>query len=99
MATDRYSGADPVNLGSGREVSMRELIGTVCDLVPFKGEIVWDRSMPNGQPRRCLDVSRAADLFGFRAQTDFREGLARTIDWYRTKGTPIISTDFAGKTP
>jgi GDP-L-fucose synthase len=85
LATERYSGADPINLGSGREVSMRELIESVCELVPFRGEIVWDASMPNGQPRRCLDVTRAADLFGFRARTDFRDGLARTLDWYRTR--------------
>jgi GDP-L-fucose synthase len=88
LATDRYSGPDPVNLGSGREVSMRELIDMVCALVPFRGKVVWDRSMPNGQPRRCLDVTRAADLFGFRARTDFREGLARTIDWYRAQTIP-----------
>jgi GDP-L-fucose synthase len=87
LATERYSGADPVNLGSGREVSMRELIALISDLVGFKGEVLWDDSMPNGQPRRCLDTSRAAALFGFRATTDFRDGLARTIAWFR--GAPV----------
>jgi GDP-L-fucose synthase len=87
LASERYSGADPVNLGSGREVSMRELIGLISELVGFRGEIVWDHGMPNGQPRRCLDVSRAAALFGFRATTDFREGLMRTIAWFR--GAPV----------
>jgi GDP-L-fucose synthase len=83
LATERYSGADPINLGSGREVSMRELITIVAEYVGFKGQIVWDAAMPNGQPRRCLDTTRAAECFGFRATTDFRDGLARTIAWYR----------------
>jgi GDP-L-fucose synthase len=83
LATECYSHADPVNLGSGREVSMRELITLIGELVGFTGDIVWDTTMPNGQPRRCLDTSRAAERFGFRATTDFREGLARTIEWYR----------------
>jgi GDP-L-fucose synthase len=87
LATERYSGPDPVNLGSGREVSMRELIGLISELVGFRGDIVWDGSMPNGQPRRCLDISRASSLFGFRATTDFREGLMRTIAWFR--GAPL----------
>jgi GDP-L-fucose synthase len=87
LATERYSGADPVNLGSGREVSMRELIGMISAFVGFKGDIVWDETMPNGQPRRCLDTSRAAARFGFRATTDFREGLARTIAWFRSHRT------------
>jgi GDP-L-fucose synthase len=86
MATQLYSGADPVNLGSGREVSMRELIALISDLVGFTGDILWDDSMPNGQPRRCLDTSRAARLFGFRASTDFRVGLAQTIGWFRNQG-------------
>jgi GDP-L-fucose synthase len=84
LATDRYDGIEPVNLGSGREVSMRELITLIAELVGFDGEIVWDTRMPNGQPRRCLDTSRAETFFGFRATTDFREGLGRTIEWYRT---------------
>ena len=83
LATERYSAADPVNLGSGREVSMRELIASIAEVVGFDGEIVWDASMPNGQQRRCLDVSRAEACFGFRATTDLRQGLARTIEWYQ----------------
>jgi GDP-L-fucose synthase len=89
LATQRYSGSDPVNLGSGREVSMRELIAVISDLVGFKGDVLWDHSMPNGQPRRCLDTSRAATLCGFRASTDFRDGLARTIAWFRGLGAPV----------
>jgi GDP-L-fucose synthase len=89
LATERYSGPDPVNLGSGREVSMRELISTISALVGFNGEILWDDSMPNGQPRRCLDTSRAAALFGFRASTDFRDGLSRTIAWFRGVRAPV----------
>jgi GDP-L-fucose synthase len=88
LATERYSDAGPVNLGSGREISMRELIALIAELVGFAGEVVWDTSMPNGQPRRCLDVSRAEACFGFRATTDFREGLARTIEWYRRSVDP-----------
>jgi GDP-L-fucose synthase len=87
MATDRYDGIEPVNLGSGREVSMRELITAIAEIAGFTGEIVWDTTMPSGQPRRCLDTSRAEQRFGFRAATDFREGLARTVDWYRTTRT------------
>jgi GDP-L-fucose synthase len=83
LAGDRYDGADPVNLGSGEEISIRELAALVAELVGFDGEIEWDRSKPNGQPRRQLDVSRARDEFGFEARTPLREGLERTISWYR----------------
>jgi GDP-L-fucose synthase len=83
LAADRYDGADPVNLGTSEEISIRELAELIAELTGFDGEIVWDTSMPNGQPRRRLDVSRAEQLFGFRAQTTLREGLARTIEWYR----------------
>jgi GDP-L-fucose synthase len=83
LAAERYDGADPVNLGTGVETSIRELAETIADLTGFGGEIVWDTSMPNGQPRRQLDASRAAERFGFRASTPLREGLARTIAWYR----------------
>jgi GDP-L-fucose synthase len=84
LAAERYDGAEPVNLGTGVEISIRdlaELIGELCD---FEGEIVWDTSKPNGQPRRQLDVSRAKELFGFEAKTSLREGLERTIAWYRS---------------
>ena len=85
LAAERYDGADPVNLGSGHEISIRELVELVADVVGFNGEIHWDASMPNGQPRRCLDVSKAEHLFGFRARVDLRDGLERTVAWYRTE--------------
>ena len=83
LAGERYDGADPVNLGTGDEISIRALAELVAKLTDFTGEIVWDTSMPNGQPRRKLDTSRAEELFGFRARTPLREGLARTVAWYR----------------
>jgi len=79
----RYNGPEPVNLGTGVETSIRETAELVADIVGFDGRIVWDTSMPNGQPRRSLDASRAEELFGFRARTPLREGLERTIAWYR----------------
>jgi len=83
LAADRYDGPEPVNLGTGVETSIKELAELVAELAGFNGEIVWDDSMPNGQPRRNLDATRAAKLFGFRAKTSLREGLERTIAWYR----------------
>jgi GDP-L-fucose synthase len=83
LAAQQYDGAEPVNLGTGVETSIRELAETIADLTGFDGELVWDTSMPNGQPRRQLDASRAERLFGFRARTPLREGLSRTIAWYR----------------
>ena len=83
LAAERYDGAEPVNLGTSEEISIRELAGLVAELTGFEGEIVWDSSMPNGQPRRRLDVTRAEQLFGFVARTSLREGLTRTIEWYR----------------
>ena len=82
LASARYNSSDPVNLGSGSEISIKDLVEKVAAAVGFTGRIVWDASKPNGQPRRCLDVSRAA-AFGFRASTPFREGLTQTVDWYR----------------
>jgi GDP-L-fucose synthase len=81
-AAERYDGAEPVNLGSGEEISIRDLAQLVADLVGFAGEIAWDVSKPNGQPRRRLDVTRAEQLLGFRAVTPLRQGLERTIAWY-----------------
>jgi GDP-L-fucose synthase len=81
-ATERFDGEEPVNLGSGREVSIRELTELVARETGFQGRISWDTSKPNGQPRRCLDTSRAADLFGWRAQTAFESGLRETVQWY-----------------
>ncbi len=89
LAAERYDGAEPVNLGSGAEISIRDLVELVAELTGFEGEIVWDETKPNGQPRRQLDVSRAAALLGFRARTPLREGLERTIAWYRQQaGVP-----------
>jgi GDP-L-fucose synthase len=89
LATQHYDKADPVNLGAGREISIRELAELISELSGFRGEIRWDSSKPDGQPRRCLDVSRAEREFGFRAQTDFRDGLRRTINWYREQCTRL----------
>jgi GDP-L-fucose synthase len=83
LAAERYDSAEPVNLGTGVETSIRELAETIAELTGFEGEIVWDTSMPNGQPRRSLDASKAEQLFGFRAATPLRAGLERTIAWYR----------------
>jgi GDP-L-fucose synthase len=83
LAAERYDGDQPVNLGSGMEISIRDLVETIARLTGFKGDIVWDTSKPNGQPRRQLDVSRAEQYFGFRATTSFEDGLRRTIAWYR----------------
>ena len=83
LAAERYDGAEPVNLGTGVETSIREVAETVAELTGFRGEIVWDASMPNGQPRRSLDATKAEHLFGFKARTGLREGLERTVAWYR----------------
>ena len=82
LAAERYDGVEPVNIGAGFEISIKDLAELIAELTGFRGRIVWDTSKPNGQPRRCLDTSRAWELFAFRAQTDFREGLRRTIKWY-----------------
>jgi GDP-L-fucose synthase len=84
LAAERYDGAQPVNLGTGKEISIRELAELIAELTGFDGEIRWDTAMPNGQPRRSLDASRARELFGFEARTPLREGLERTIAWYRS---------------
>ena len=84
-ATAGYDGPDPVNLGSGREIRISDLADLIAHEVGYTGRIVWDTTKPNGQPRRCLDVTRARELFGFEAQTGFEDGLRRTIAWYRTR--------------
>jgi GDP-L-fucose synthase len=83
LAAERYDGTEPVNLGTGVEISIRELAEQIAELTGFAGEIEWDTSMPNGQPRRSLDASRARELFGFEARTPLGAGLERTIAWYR----------------
>jgi GDP-L-fucose synthase len=83
LATQKYDGSDPVNLGSGQEISIRDLAGLIAGLTGFTGAVRWDASKPNGQPRRCLDVRRAEREFGFRAATPLEKGLEETIHWYR----------------
>ena len=83
LATEKYNGSDPVNLGSGNEISIKDLVEMIARLTNFSGKLVWDTSKPNGQPRRGLDVSRAEKLFGFRARMEFEAGLRRTIEWYQ----------------
>jgi len=85
LATERFDGAEPVNIGTGQEISVKRLAELIAGLVGFRGALRWDTARPNGQPRRCLDTTRAAELFGFRARTEFVAGLTRTIDWYRTR--------------
>ena len=83
MATQNYDGQDPVNLGAGFEITIKDLAEKIREMTNFTGELVWDTSKPDGQPRRCLDVSRAKKRFGFTAEVDFDEGLQLTIDWYQ----------------
>jgi GDP-L-fucose synthase len=85
LAGERYDGPEPVNLGTGEEIAIRELAELVADVTGFTGSIAWDESMPNGQPRRSLDASRARELFGWSARTPLREGLERTVAWYRER--------------
>jgi GDP-L-fucose synthase len=85
LAAERYDASDPVNLGSGMEISIKDLVYLIARLTGFEGEIIWDTSKPDGQPRRCLDTSKAERLFGFRARTPFEEGLRKTIEWYKSR--------------
>jgi GDP-L-fucose synthase len=84
MAAEKYDKSDPVNLGSGFEISIKDLARLICNITNFSGEIVWDTSKPDGQPRRSLDTSRAKKEFGFEAKTSFIDGINKTIDWYRS---------------
>lgn len=84
LAAERYNDSEPVNLGSSYEISIKELMETIARVTDFDGEIVWDTSKPNGQPRRKLDVERAKLAFGFESMVEFEKGLARTVDWYKT---------------
>jgi GDP-L-fucose synthase len=85
LAGERYGGGEPVNIGTGDEISIRELAETIAELTGFEGEIVWDETMPNGQPRRRLDTTRAEAELGWRAQTPLRDGLERTVAWFRAQ--------------
>ena len=82
MATEKYNKPNPANIGAGMEITIKDLLHLIAELCGFQGEIVWDVSKPDGQPRRSLDTHFAQQEFGFKATTDFREGLRRTIDWY-----------------
>lgn len=82
LAAEKYNKPDPVNIGAGFEISIKNLVKIICNIMDYKGKIVWDISKPDGQPRRCLDVSRAKKEFGFKAKINFEEGLRRTINWY-----------------
>ena len=83
LAAERYESSDPVNLGSGEEISIKDLVTKIVEFTGFEGRLVWDTSRPNGQPRRGLDTSRAKERFGFQAQVKLEEGLKRTVEWYR----------------
>lgn len=83
LATEKYGKTEPVNIGNGREVLIKELVSLIAELTGFKGKITWDTSKPDGQPRRCLDVSRAKKEFGFAAKVGIKEGLQKTIEWYK----------------
>jgi GDP-L-fucose synthase len=85
LAAEKYDGPAPVNIGAGFEITIRDLANLIAKLMDYRGEIAWDTSMPDGQPRRMLDVSKAEQLFGFKAETTFEEGLRKTIDWYLQK--------------
>jgi len=87
LAAERYDGAEPVNIGTGIEITIKELAELIAEQTGFKGRILWDAGKPNGQPRRCLDTGRAWNAFGFRAKVGFREGLRRTVQWYRENRT------------
>lgn len=87
MGTQFYDDSEPVNLGTGEEISIRNLIELICDLMGYEGEIIWETDKPNGQPRRCLDIERAEQAFNFTAEVGFKEGLENTIDWYRQHAT------------
>jgi GDP-L-fucose synthase len=93
MAAEHYNDPDPVNLGSSYEISIKNLVELIVELTGFQGEIVWDTSKPNGQPRRKLNVTRAKERFGFQSQTDFREGLKHTIEWYRNYSEQLKRTE------
>ncbi len=82
LATERYNKSDPVNIGAGFEISIKELVELIVEITGFKGRIIWDKSKPDGQPRRMLDTTKAFEEFGFKAKTDFSEGLKKTIEWY-----------------
>ncbi len=90
LASEKYDGPEPVNVGAGFEMTISDLVNLIARLTDYTGEIVWDKSMPDGQPRRMLDVSKAARLFGFKAETTFEDGLRKTIEWFHENRDKII---------
>jgi len=96
LAAERYDGPEPVNLGVGAEITVRELVELIARLTGFRGALRWDASKPDGQPRRALDTSRARELFGFRAGTPFEVGLRRTIEWYEAQRAATGAAASAG---
>jgi len=90
LAAARYDKPEPVNLGTGSEISIRDLTLLIKELVGYEGELEWDATKPDGQPRRCLDSERAREEFGFKAETSLREGLASTIEWYRENRHTLV---------
>ncbi len=91
MATQEYNEPAPVNLGTNHEVKIKDLVEMICEIMDFQGEIVWQPDQPNGQPRRCLDTQRAKEKFGFVAETEFKQGLKNTIEWYRQHAAPVTA--------
>lgn len=94
LATQNYDKSEPVNIGSGFEISIKELARLICRLTGYRGKIIWDTTKPDGQPRRRLDVSKAEEEFGFKAKTTFREGLKKTIDWYKSEAKKVEKVEF-----
>jgi GDP-L-fucose synthase len=92
LASERYDGPEPANLGAGKEISIRELAELIADVVGYEGQIVWDTSKPGGQPRRSVDATRARELFGFEASTQLRDGIERTVAWYRANRVASVSS-------
>ena len=89
LASEKYNEPEPVNLGAGYEISIKDLIELITKKTGFTGKLVWDATKPNGQPRRCLDTERAWERFGFKAQMPFEEGLDRTIQWFKENQSEI----------
>jgi GDP-L-fucose synthase len=90
MATEKYNKPEPVNMGSGKEIKIKDLVELIAELVGYRGRIIWDKSKPDGQPRRCLDTTKAEREFGFKAKTDFNEGLKKTVEWYKQNREEIL---------
>jgi GDP-L-fucose synthase len=90
LGAERYNGRDPVNLGAGMEIRIKDLAYLIADLTGYSGDIVWDTSKPNGQPRRALDITKAKEYFGFKAEVPFEQGLQRTIAWYQKHREDLI---------